>query len=834
MSLTQRVERWLAALTQFQYRKPHVILLMALASLVPAALLARGLELRTGFGELLPDTSPSVIEHRRVADRLAGQSSLAVTAESTDTELLKRFVDDLTPKLRALPSEWVTGVDDGPRDVTRFFEDNKFLYANTADVQKLRDDVVDRYEWEVSKQLGTNVDDEDVPPEFTAESIRQRFDAKVAQARKDAPGTDGYYIGEDGHFAVVVVRTPLPAMDQRAFELQAKIEAMIRERHYEQQDPNFRYGFTGSLVTSAEQYRAVANDLTEVGIIGIGLVLLIVYLFFLRVRVLAVLGVTIGVGLLWSFAFADLTIGYLNTATSFLISIVAGNGINAMIVYMARYMEARRDEGMDVENALSTATQGTYQGTLAASVVALAAYGALMITQFRGFRHFGIIGAAGMLLCWCATYSVLPALLVLSERFRPFPNQRDFRDRLAGAYSRPFIWVAKRFPFAISVLGCVAGVAAGVMTYKYFTGSPMEYDLRKIRNDELQETSSGALGARVNAVAGRLSQSGRAILVDRLDQVAPLVAELEKRREVAPADKKPFGAVVSVYTLLPSDQPKKLKLWAEILDRVQRARDRGFLSAETWQEIQPNLPPKNLKELGPDDLPELVARPFAEKDGTRGRIVYVAPTPGKSLYDADYLMLWANSFRETKLPNGDVIRGTGDAVIFADMLNHIERDAPRVTLVSLLGTMIVILVAFRGRRGGWIALATLGLGVASLIAVLYLANVKLNFLNFIALPIAIGVGSDYAVNVMKRREIEGDAGIERAFLETGGAVVACSLTTLSGYAALLSSVNGAVRSMGFAAGVGELATQLSAMLVLPAGLYATAALRKRFGKVQAG
>ena len=80
---------------------------------------------------------------------------------------------------------------------------------------------------------------------------------------------------------------------------------------------------------------------------------------------------------------------------------------------------------------------------------------------------------------------------------------------------------------------------------------------------------------------------------------------------------------------------------------------------------------------------------------------------------------------------------------------------------------------------------------------------------------------------MKRRELEGDAGIERAFLETGGAVVACSMTTLSGYAALMLSVNGAVRSMGLAAAVGEGATQLSAMLVLPAVLYAAASLKQR-------
>ncbi len=821
------MERFLGRLVAFQARRPLVVLLVAALTILPSVLLALRLELRTGFSELLPDTSPSVVEHRRVSQRLAGVSTLSIAAESNDTELLKRFVDETAPKLRALPKEWVSNVDDGPRAARAFFEENKHLYADLSEVEKLHEQVLERYDWEVGKKLGTNLDeDEDPPPGFDAKELKQRLEPKSGSAKAAAANTTGYYIGENGKLAAIVLQTPLGAMDQRAFELQARISALIEQGDYKQKDPNFRYGFSGNLITSAEQYQSVANDLANVGAIGIALVLLVVYLFFLRLRVLAALGVAIGFGCLWCFAFTELAIGHLNTATSFLISIVAGNGMNAMIVYMARYMEARRDQGQTVERALRTATVDTYSATLAAAAVAMAAYGALMLTEFRGFRHFGVIGAAGMLLCWFSTYLVLPCLLVVSERLRPFKAERDWRDRLGGMYARPFIWLAQRKPWPVSLFGVAVFAGSLVCTFLYFSGEPMEYDLRKIRNDELAPTSAGRLGSRINKIAGRLSQSGRAVLTDRIDQVEPLVRELERRRDSAPAGAKPFGEVASIFTLLPKDQPRKLELWKEILDRVERAKKRGFLSAEQRAELEPLLPTK-LAPIGIPDLPPLLARPFEEKDGTRGRIVYVAPAKGKSLYDARYLMLWANSFREIKLPNGDVIHGSGEAVVFSDMLTHIADDAPIVALASFCGTMLVILIAFRGRSGGWVALATLSLGVSTLIAVLYLAGVKLNFLNFVALPIAIGVGSDYAINVMKRRELEGDAGIERAFLETGGAVVACSMTTLSGYAALMLSVNGAVRSMGLAAAVGEAATQLSAMLILPAVLYAHASLKRR-------
>jgi len=106
-----------------------------------------------------------------------------------------------------------------------------------------------------------------------------------------------------------------------------------------------------------------------------------------------------------------------------------------------------------------------------------------------------------------------------------------------------------------------------------------------------------------------------------------------------------------------------------------------------------------------------------------------------------------------------------------------------------------------------------------MIAFLYFDGIKLNFLNFVALPISIGVGADYALNIMKRRELTDDAGLPKALVETGGAVVLCSLTTALGYIALMFSMNGATESFGLTAAAGELTTLLAAVLLLPAILF---------------
>ena len=364
------IERMLTRLAKLQVARPYLILALALLSALPAGALVRRLEVKTGFSELLPDDTPSVVEMRRVSSRLSSMSLLAVTAESKDTALLKRFVDELVPKLRQLPPDLIASVEDGPREAEKFFGQNKHLYAGLDELKELHEKILSRYDWEVARATDSLLDD-DEPEPITAQTVRGTFQKSFDQAKAATPGADGYYIGEDGQLAVILIRTPLRAMDQRAFELEAHVERLIEAGHYQKADPQFKHGFTGNLVTSAEEYRDITRDLTQVGIAGGILVLLVVYLFFFRVRALLALGLSIGLGMVWRLAFTVLAIGYLNTATGFLISVIIGNGINAMVIYMARFLEARRDQGLSMPEALKTASLDTWSATLAAVGVAV-------------------------------------------------------------------------------------------------------------------------------------------------------------------------------------------------------------------------------------------------------------------------------------------------------------------------------------------------------------------------------------------------------------------------------------------------------------------------------
>jgi hypothetical protein len=99
------------------------------------------------------------------------------------------------------------------------------------------------------------------------------------------------------------------------------------------------------------------------------------------------------VSLLWTFGLTRLTIGYLNSSTGFLVSIIAGNGINYGIMYRARYIEARRDEATACDFD-RLAHRDSWLPTLA-DRRPRCSHTFAPAHRFRGFKHFGVISAYG-------------------------------------------------------------------------------------------------------------------------------------------------------------------------------------------------------------------------------------------------------------------------------------------------------------------------------------------------------------------------------------------------------------------------------------------------------
>jgi predicted RND superfamily exporter protein len=820
------IERLLLRVAAWQLRAPWQVLLLGLLLTVGGAWLAKGLELRTRFDQLLPEDSPSVIELKRLSERTAGSSSIFVVLEGGDRDTLRKMGDALLEPLRKIGRPWVVGAEDGVQAAREFLLPRSGLFASLQDLQKVDRELDVQRKKAIGKALDLGLEDEDQAPKppSLAELKEKFLDGRAStlqEAQERYP--DGYFQSKDGRTLVVLVRSTVASGDlKHAREALDRVQAMVASVFPNPEAQGVHIGFAGDLVTGLFEYSHILSDLVEVGTVGVTLVLAAIFLFYRRFRVLLPMIATMVVGLSWTFGLTRLGVGHLNILTGFLVSIVAGNGINFGILFMARFLE-ERGRGSDLATAITQSHLATWVGTLTAALAAAASYGSLAVTQFRGFKHFAFIGTFGMLLCWLATYLFTPAVLILQDRRWPMHHTSSGKEtwfqRWRGRtsrYERPFLFLVSRVPRIVAVVSLALAVAGAVAFGLWMRADPIDYDMRHMQNDLGGGTELYRVASLAANVLGNNTESGMVILANSADEVPALVKALETRRDAAPPELKPFQTVHTLQDFVAPDQAAKIPVLEQIRAKILKARRQGGVSDADWKEIQLLLPPPDLKPYALADLPGDLARPFSEVDGTRGRLVFITPTDGKSDNDLHYLLRFADSFRETRLPNGDVIRGSGRAVIFADILDSVLHDIPKAAAVSLALTILSVFLAFGRGRASLEVVGSLAIGLLWLMLLLAVFRLKINFFNFVALPITFGIGVDYAVNLMQR--VLNGGGVLPAIRFTGGAVVLCSLTTTLGYLALFFSVNQAVRSLGMVAVLGEVCCLSSAMLALPAWL----------------
>jgi len=404
---TSVIERILLRLAAWQLRSPWTVLLIGLVLTIIGAELARGLELRTRFDQLLPDDQPSVLELKRLSERTAGSSSIFVVLEGGDRDSLRALGAKLLPPLRAIGAPWVVSAEDGVQVARDFLLPRSGLFASVDDLRKLNQELDSQRKKAVGKALSLGLEDDEEQqkaPSFA--ELKEKFlggKSATLEAAKDRY-PDGYFQAKDGKTLVVLVRTAVTTGElERSREALAKVKEVTEKTLPGIQAQGVQIGYAGDLVTGLYEYGAVLDDLVHVGTIGVVAILGVIFIYYRRFRVLVPMAVTMLAGLTFTFGLTRLAIGHLNVITGFLVSIIAGNGINFGILYVARFLEERR-RGSDLESAIKQAHLATWVGTLTAALAAAAAYGSLAVTQFYGFKHFAFIGTSGMLLCWTATY----------------------------------------------------------------------------------------------------------------------------------------------------------------------------------------------------------------------------------------------------------------------------------------------------------------------------------------------------------------------------------------------------------------------------------------------
>jgi hypothetical protein len=842
----------------------------AAATLVCLALITR-LHLETDVLALLPEEEPVVERFRSTLERFGNIEYLLLAVRIPEGAVpapYQSYADRLAAELQAFPG--IERVDYRLATVDELFEqfaEKAVLFLNDEDRQALEERVsnpgVVRRVQEIRRLLGTpqaGVLREILvlDPLGLAEILLPRLRSSQGQLAID--WQSGYYLSRDHRLLLLLVEPREPPQNVRfSEELAAAIEAKAAELAGEwsqiaaggrgEEDPTVDavlasdlppppvIAMGGSYLTSVDEARFIKRDMVINVVSSVVLVLGLFLLAFRRLGPLLYAVVPLLTGLLFTFAFAALTLGRLSTATSGTAALLIGLGIDFIIVSYGRFVEERR-RGQDLEGALAAMASQAGRAVLVGAITTAATFFAFLVTDFRGLWEMGFLTGSGILFCLVAVVTLLPALLAWHER-RHADQEQEPNFYLHSFGTGALLRLATGYPRAVLLGGglLTAALLAAAFGLR-FEEDMMAMRPRGNRGIEVAQEIGEKFGSGFNhmmlvvsaeseqEVLQRTAEAARAAqrlveegILYRVDSVASLIPPPERQAAVVQWLAREQGGALALERILATwrtaavAEGMRVEPFARGLELFRRA-------------ISPREP-VGLEDFGGSaETRRLLARYVQPVEGGYESVVYLFPPENR------YRREPPPQAEELAERLGPQVYLTGNNTINQWVRVRIKRDAWIAGVLGFLLVAVLIYLDFRRLADTVGALVPLLIGIIWMLGIMVLLGLDLNFMNIFVTTMIIGIGVDYGLHMLHRyREVEHASReeVHRALGETGKAVVVAALSTLCGFGSMSLSHYPGLRTTGYVAILGALTTAFVSITLLPAWFTARRAARERRG-----
>ncbi len=770
------------------------------------AYVATGLVLRGSFVELLPQSAREVQDLNLVSKKAGGDGYLVVQVTGAPLETLQAFAHDVAPKLEAHQSE-IRYVE--YRYDIEFFRQRGLWLLPAEKLQGLREDLKARIDYEVQTANPLFVDLLDQPPP-TFEEIEKKYGSEAPQSE--------FITSRDGKELYLFVKpTGLAGDLEYSRRLLAKVQQTCEAAA--KAFPGVRTDYTGAYRIRLEEDEVMKRDLSFASVLSGLIAIFLILSATRRGSALLAVGAPVAIGLSVTFAVAQLSIGYLNVVTGFLVAILIGLGIEYGIHLSMRYWEERRL--LPAREAMRAAMQGTWSGALTSAFTNAAAFFVLVFAKFHAFVQFGFIAGLGVLLVVLSAYACGPAILAIAERVRPL---QPLAPEKAEAFQ------SRRYrPWPTAVLVLLALSVLGFAGYSVYAAKQLEFesDLRKLKGDSpatrLDDHIAEQIGVKITPAI---------LLVDNLEAAAK-VTQIVQEVQASHGDKTAFHRVASLGDLVPTDVENRQRE-IDALGRMLANLPETLRTGKKGERLDPLVRMAQSKPYGVADVPLEVRRRFESLDGD-GQFVLLFPR--YSMYDTDEIRLWADQIAQVvdrAAQAGIQVPILDGNLIAARVFSLVREDGPYILWSAAAVVFAMIWISLRSFKRALLVGGPLFTGMVCLAGGMHLFGVNLNFINAVVLPNLLAIAVDNSVHLFHRYEEEGPGSLGHVVRHTGFAAVVATLSNAAGYGALLVATHQGLRSIGQLAVLGVVCTFMGTTVFFPALLALIERWRSRGGKSQGG
>jgi len=672
-----------------------------------------------------------------------------------------------------------------------------------------------------------------------------------------------YFFSGDGGLAFLLVR-PVKENDSFTPAL-ASVQAMrglvadTRERF-----PDLMLGLTGLPVLETDEMEASQRDSNMAGWLALGGVTLLYMLVYRGIRYPLITVVTLLVGTVWAMGWLTVTVGHLNILSASFAVMLIGMG-DYGVLWVTHYDDERRAGHAVLPAMLRTATDIGPSVMTAALTTALAFFAA-MLADFQAVAELGWIAGSGVLLCAFACFTVLPAMLCITDRRGTLGRTQSLitaqGERVSGTRDtriKAWLPILARRPRLVLALGLagisVIAVFASRVRYDHNLLNLQNQNLESVRWErKLIDRTAGAswcalsiasTPAEALALKGRyesLPEVSRVVEVASLipagqEQKLSLVREVRAALRGLPERASP----ITPFAVAPGDLQKEINfligalepqapvspqpILEQLIRSLSELRDHaglrdGVAARQRLAAFGRRLTADLLADLhrlrdvatpAPIALDDL---PIALRDryiGAGGKWLVQAYAK-EGLWDFGPLQQFVNQVRTVDL------QATGKPFGTLEGLRGMQRGFAWAGVYALAVIAIVLWADFRTMRHTLLALAPLIAGTIITLGVMGILGVPLNPANMIALPLIVGVGVDNGVHVLHDYRSRSRGRSYTLAASTGRGIAVAALTTVLGFGTLMVASHRGLVSLGFVLALGVTACMAASLVLLPAAL----------------
>jgi hypothetical protein len=876
----------------FIAQRPRLILCLALLlSVFSVIYTVRNMEFLTGRDDLMPKSAPFQVDYRAYRAEFGDQEEIVAVIESDDAERSTWAADALYARLNQEKNVFREVFYPGGLP---YFRKNGLLFMPLEEIRQLRNTLtmaapvlkdlaaapsVQTLFTSLTRQIDGYLAQPDPATlkslTFMLTTLDKGFKAFDGKGSGPSSGMsmDSFLKGSsDGRPSMLEsagrqqVITVLPVKEQGSFVPAEKAIQVTRAALDEiLKRPEFKGikgGLTGVPVLEYEEMATSQRDIKLATILSLSLtVILLLFAFRGFLNVIAAM-VSLIVGICLSFGFATLAVGHLNILSMVFAIMLIGLGIEYGIQVVLRYQE-ELNSGVSGLEAIETGLSANIRSIIMAAATVALAFATFAFTDFKGIAELGIIAAGGVFICVLATFTVLPAMLILLERFRkpaPTPASHPDGEGKTVTSERPIIralFASPRMVISLTMLLALACIYPTIRTR--FDYNLMNLQARGLQSVEYayklmrSKENSGyfaVVTARDRAEARQLSE--RLEKLPAVDHVVSLLALVPEQQEAKLAELAALRQVMDAVRPAPYEENlsvmelpaifenfrgrvDKLKKVLEAnkaeeatavgaflatLDRfftsLEKEKDRNALGMlrEFQGGMFSELPDKlrmlkgslEAAPVGEADVPQELKQRFV---GTSGKLL-LQVAPKVEIFEREPLEAFVKQVKSV------VPKATGEPVMVYESLTVLRDSYLKAFGYAFIGIAAILMINFKSLRFALIGSLPLAAGLLLMVGGMWLAGVSFNSANIIVLPLILGVGIDSAIYIINRYR-QGDETPARVAMSSAGiGVFLNALTILFSFGALMVAHHQGVFSIGAVMSLGMVASVAVFMVFLPA------------------